>query len=243
MVWTGAPKRRQVPHPAFGQLPRFRGEGERLVSDRALQAVLGPDGSDLVVARELAPLGFPEGRFERGFVHGAERHRRFVVTRQLEENACDERILRRRRERANALHGAVKKFSHRPFIALRVRHRKSLRFALPQSTIPCLSRRRLRRAALKPSVALSLHRDAVRAAAARFRSANPRVFGSALSGADEEGSDLDLLVDPLPGATLFDLGALQVELTDILGVPVDLLTPGDLPLKVRAKVLAEAQPV
>ncbi len=99
------------------------------------------------------------------------------------------------------------------------------------------------RSAVKPSVALSLHRGAVRAAAARFRSANPRVFGSALSGADKEGSDLDILVDPLPGATLFDLGALQVELMDILGVPVDLLTPGDLPPKVRAKVLAEARPV
>jgi predicted nucleotidyltransferase len=96
---------------------------------------------------------------------------------------------------------------------------------------------------VKPSVALSLHRDAVRAAAARFRSANPRVFGSALSGVDKEGSDLDILVDPLPGATLFDLGALQVELMEILGVPVDLLTPGDLPPKVRAKVLAEARPV
>ncbi len=48
---------------------------------------------------------------------------------------------------------------------------------------------------MKPSVALGLHRDAVCAAAARFRSANPRVFGSALSGADREGSDLDILVD------------------------------------------------
>ncbi|RBP12314.1 hypothetical protein DFR50_114144 [Roseiarcus fermentans] len=96
---------------------------------------------------------------------------------------------------------------------------------------------------MKPSVALSLHRDAIRAAAARFRSANPRVFGSALAGVDEEGSDLDLLVDALPGATLFDLGALQVELEELLGVPVDLLTPGDLPPKLRAKVLAEARAV
>jgi predicted nucleotidyltransferase len=93
---------------------------------------------------------------------------------------------------------------------------------------------------MKPSVALKLYRDAIRVATARFRSSNPRVFGSALSGADEEGSDLDILVDPLPGATLFDLGALQVELEDILGVPVDLLTPGDLPPRVRARVLAEA---
>jgi len=43
-------------------------------------------------------------------------------------------------------------------------------------------------------------------AVARFRSANPRVFGSALHGADEEGSDLDILVDALSGTTLFDLG-------------------------------------
>lgn len=80
---------------------------------------------------------------------------------------------------------------------------------------------------MKPSVALAQHRVAVREAAGRFRSANPRVFGSALHGADEEGSDLDILVDALPGATLFDLGALQVELEDLLGVPVDLLTPGE----------------
>ena len=82
---------------------------------------------------------------------------------------------------------------------------------------------------LKPSDALRLHRVAVREAAERFRSANPRVFGSVVHGADEEGSDLDILVDALPGATLFDLGALQVELDDLLGVSVDLLTPGDLP--------------
>ena len=96
---------------------------------------------------------------------------------------------------------------------------------------------------MKPSLALSLHRNAVREAAARFRSANPRVFGSAVGGADEEGSDLDILVDALPGATLFDLGALQVELEDLLGVPVDLVTPGDLPPKLREKILAEAQAI
>jgi predicted nucleotidyltransferase len=96
---------------------------------------------------------------------------------------------------------------------------------------------------VRPSVALSLHRDAVREAAARFRAANPRVFGSALFGADEDGGDLDVLVDALPGATLFDLGGLQAELEDLLGVPVDLLTPGDLPPKLRQKILADAQPI
>jgi hypothetical protein len=82
---------------------------------------------------------------------------------------------------------------------------------------------------------------AVREAASRFRTTNPRVFGSILHGSDTDGSDLDLLVDPLPGTTLFDLGGMQVELETLLGVPVDVLTPGDLPIKFRAQVLAEAR--
>jgi len=88
-----------------------------------------------------------------------------------------------------------------------------------------------------------MHRSAVREMASRFRTANPRVFGSVLHGTDRDGSDLDLLVDALPGATLFDLGGLQDELESLLGLRVDLLTPGDLPLKFRAQVLAEAQPI
>ena len=96
---------------------------------------------------------------------------------------------------------------------------------------------------MKPSVALDLKRAAVRDAARRFRTANPRVFGSVLHGLDADGSDLDLLVDALPGATLFDLGGLQDELETLLGVRVDVLTPGDLPAKFRQQVLTEAQPV
>lgn len=96
---------------------------------------------------------------------------------------------------------------------------------------------------MKPSIALDGKRSAVRAVAVRFRAANPRVFGSVVRGEDKDGSDLDLLVDTLPGATLFDLGGLQVELEELLGVPVDLLTSGDLPPKFREQVLAEARPV
>ena len=96
---------------------------------------------------------------------------------------------------------------------------------------------------MKPSTALDLKRGAVREAASRFRAANPRIFGSVLHGTDEDGSDLDLLVDALPGTMLFDLGGLQIELEEMLGVSVDLLTPDDLPLKFRDQVLAEATPV
>lgn len=96
---------------------------------------------------------------------------------------------------------------------------------------------------MKPSVALNLKRAAIRSATSRFKAANPRIFGSVLHGTDGDGSDLDLLVDALPGATLFDLDGLQVELEDMLGVNVDLLTPADLPSNFRQHVLAEAQPV
>ena len=72
---------------------------------------------------------------------------------------------------------------------------------------------------------------------------NGRNISRGYFASNQDGSDLDLLVDALPGATLFDLGGLQDELESLLGVHVDLLTPADLPPKFRAKVLAEAQPV
>lgn len=96
---------------------------------------------------------------------------------------------------------------------------------------------------IRPSIALERQRAAVRELPGRFRAANLRVFGSVLRGTDVEGSDLDLLVDALPGATLFDLGGLQIELESLLGIRVDLLTPADLPPRFRARVLAESKPV
>lgn len=88
-----------------------------------------------------------------------------------------------------------------------------------------------------------MKRIAVRETVKRFPTTNLRVFGSVLTGMDQEGSDLDLLVDALPAATLLDLGDSEDELKTLLGIQVDLLTPGDLPSKFRAKVLSEAQPV
>ncbi len=96
---------------------------------------------------------------------------------------------------------------------------------------------------MKPSDALHRNSRAVLEAARRFHVSNPRVFGSVLRGTDDDDSDLDLLVDPSPETTLFDLGGLQAELEALLGVPVDVLRPGDLPARFRAQVLAEARPV
>ena len=62
-------------------------------------------------------------------------------------------------------------------------------------------------------------------------------------GEDTENSDLDILIDPTPETTLFDIGAIRHELLQLLGVPVDVLTPKALPEKFRAAVLAEAVPI
>lgn len=94
---------------------------------------------------------------------------------------------------------------------------------------------------MKPSDSFRMHRSVIRRLVESHRARNARVFGSVLRGDDTEDSDLDLLVDPQPGATLFDLGALQVELEEALGISVDLLTPGDLPPRYREKVLTEAE--
>lgn len=96
---------------------------------------------------------------------------------------------------------------------------------------------------IRPSSALNQNRELIRRVVLSHRTNNPRVFGSVVSGTDTESSDLDLLVDPLPGVTLFDLGAIQIELEASLGVSVDVLTPKDLPKKFREQVLGEAIPV
>jgi hypothetical protein len=64
-----------------------------------------------------------------------------------------------------------------------------------------------------------------------------------LHGDDEDGSDLDLLVDPAPRTSLLDLAGLQIDIEAHMGVKVDLLTPKCLPLKFRQKVLDEALPI
>ena len=70
-----------------------------------------------------------------------------------------------------------------------------------------------------------------------------RVFGSVLRGEDKDGSDLDILVEPLADTSLMDIGAIRYELGELLGIPIDVLTPNALPDKFRQRVLEEAEPV
>lgn len=96
---------------------------------------------------------------------------------------------------------------------------------------------------MKPSEALDSNRAAIRQVVETYRARNARVFGSVLRGQDTDESDLDILVDPMPQMTLFDIGAIRHELAQLLGVPVDVLTPKALPDSLRDRVLAEARPV
>ncbi|MEF8753915.1 MAG: nucleotidyltransferase family protein [Accumulibacter sp.] len=97
---------------------------------------------------------------------------------------------------------------------------------------------------MKPSEALQLHRAAIRQIVARHAATNPRVFGSVLHGEDDEGSDLDLLVDPVAGrTTLVSLVRIKREIETLLGVRTDVLTPMALHERCRSVVLSEAVPL
>lgn len=96
---------------------------------------------------------------------------------------------------------------------------------------------------MKPSIILAAHRETIRRVVNSHRAQNARIFGSVVHGTDSDDSDLDILVDPTAETTLLDIGAIRHELLQSLGIPVDVVTPGALPEKIRASVIAEALPV
>ncbi|RIJ77537.1 helix-turn-helix domain-containing protein [Nakamurella silvestris] len=77
---------------------------------------------------------------------------------------------------------------------------------------------------LPPSVLVARRRDAVLEIAASNKASDVRVFGSVLRGEDTPDSDVDLLVRFAPGASLLDQAQLVLELEDLLGVPVDVVS-------------------
>jgi uncharacterized protein len=97
---------------------------------------------------------------------------------------------------------------------------------------------------MKPSEALRQHRAEIRRVVESNDARNPRVFGSVLSGADTEDSDLDLLVAPIEDKTsLISLVRIKRELEALLGVRADVLTPLALHERFREDVLREAKPI
>ncbi|WP_067515018.1 nucleotidyltransferase family protein [Endozoicomonas ascidiicola] len=96
---------------------------------------------------------------------------------------------------------------------------------------------------MKPSAALEKYRGNIKTIIKEHKAANARVFGSVLNGTDTETSDLDILIDPDQGMSLFDIGAIRHKLKLLTGVEVDVLTPGSLSDTIREEVLAQAKPI
>ncbi|MBM3148254.1 MAG: nucleotidyltransferase family protein [Actinobacteria bacterium] len=87
------------------------------------------------------------------------------------------------------------------------------------------------------------HRDAILRAAAARRARNVRLFGSVARREATADSDVDLLVDLEPGAGLFEVGGLLMDLQELLGHRVDVITVDGLRPRIRERVLAEAVPL
>ncbi len=79
--------------------------------------------------------------------------------------------------------------------------------------------------------------------ATRRGASNIRIFGSIARGEADSKSDIDLLVDLEPGRSLFDLGGLLMDLQDLLGHKVDVVTERGLRERIRERVLKEAIPL
>ncbi|EQD30521.1 DNA polymerase, beta-like region-containing protein [mine drainage metagenome] len=98
---------------------------------------------------------------------------------------------------------------------------------------------------MKPSEALAMHRERIRAIVAHYGGVNPRVFGSVARGEDTEGSDLDILVDDPKGhrLDLFALGGMNYDISSLIGRPVDVVPSADLPQRIRNEAFSEAVPL
>jgi predicted nucleotidyltransferase len=87
---------------------------------------------------------------------------------------------------------------------------------------------------------LTRRRHQILALAARHGAENVRVFGSVARGEAGAESDVDFLVDLEQGRSLFDLAGLLIDLEDLIGRPVDVVTASGLKARIRASVLDEA---
>lgn len=87
---------------------------------------------------------------------------------------------------------------------------------------------------------LTARRDEILRIALAHGAKNVRVFGSVARGQAGPRSDVDFLVDLNPGRSLFDLGSLLMDLQEILGCPVDVVTEPGLRPRIKERVLSEA---
>ena len=84
------------------------------------------------------------------------------------------------------------------------------------------------------------NRQAILGLAQKYGARNVRIFGSVARGDDREDSDIDVLVDLESGRSLLDLGGLLMDLRELLGCRVDVVTTKGLRERIRSRVLREA---
>jgi predicted nucleotidyltransferase len=90
---------------------------------------------------------------------------------------------------------------------------------------------------------LKAKREEILRIAARHGARNVRVFGSVARGEADAESDVDVLVDMESGRSLLDMGGLLMDLQDLLGCRVDVVTERGLRERIRERVLQEAIPL
>jgi predicted nucleotidyltransferase len=90
---------------------------------------------------------------------------------------------------------------------------------------------------------LKAKRDEILQVCAKYGARNVRVFGSVARGEADEQSDIDLLVEFEPNRSLLDHAGLWVELQELLGVKVDVVSAHGLKPRIRERVLQEAIPL
>jgi predicted nucleotidyltransferase len=86
-------------------------------------------------------------------------------------------------------------------------------------------------------------RETILRICAKHGAHNVRVFGSVARGEADEQSDIDLLVEFEPARSLLDHAALWLELQDLLGCKLDVLSDRGIKPRIRERVLREAIPL
>ena len=86
-------------------------------------------------------------------------------------------------------------------------------------------------------------REEILRIAARYGAYNVRIFGSVARGEAGPDSDIDFLVDMEPDRSLFDVGGLLMELQELLGQKVQIVTENGLHWYIHDQVLTEAKPL
>lgn len=145
-------------------------------------------------------------------------------------------ILKERREAAGLSQSQLSRASGvaQPNIAAYETGARSLSSAMERRLLDAIRSR--------PSVILTTYRNEILALAHQHHASNVRVFGSVARGDDGPDSDIDLLVTFDDDASLYDQSELILDLEDLTGVGVDVVSDGGLSGR-HARILAEARAV